>query len=184
MFVPTGFDVHPAEDWPPETCIDRGDPSDRTLAVIGNELSVLLNKACWENTTGLIGRALQVEADLEEMLDDFEFFLRQQINHHWHVVAQEDFAVVEGLVVTRVLEGSNTACKAASDRNQRAFEMLFCFLNDLIFLGAGTDSLVLLAEAFGQGAVATIVQNLVMDVALASGSKSGDALFKKGLRNR
>jgi hypothetical protein len=33
-----------------------------------------------------------------------------------------------------------------------------------------------LAEAFGQGAVATIAQNLVMDFALASGSKSGDAL--------
>jgi hypothetical protein len=29
-----------------------------------------------------------------------------------------------------------------------------------------------LAEAFGQGAVATIAQNIVMDLVLASGSKS------------
>ena len=53
--------------------------------------------------------------------------------------------------------------------------MLFGLLNDLIFFGAGTDPLVLLAEAFGHGAFATIAQNLVMDLALASGSKSGDA---------
>ena len=54
--------------------------------------------------------------------------------------------------------------------------MLFGLLNDLVFFGAGTDPLILLAEAFGQGAVATIAQNLVMDFALASGSKSGDTL--------
>ena len=54
--------------------------------------------------------------------------------------------------------------------------MLFGLLNDLVFFGAGTDPLILLAEAFGQSAVATIAQNLVMDFALASGSKSGDAL--------
>ena len=52
--------------------------------------------------------------------------------------------------------------------------MLFCLLNDLVFFGAGTDPLVLLAEAFGQGAVATIAQNIVMVLVLASGSKSGD----------
>jgi hypothetical protein len=42
--------------------------------------------------------------------------------------------------------------------------MLFGLLNDLVFFGAGTDPLILLAEAFGQGAVATIAQNLVMDL--------------------
>ena len=180
--VSTGFDVHPAEDWPPETGVDRGDPSDRTLAVIGNELPVLLNKAGWEDTTGLISGALEVEADLEELFNDLESFLRQQVNHHWHVVAQEDLAVVEGFVCTGVLQSSNAARKAACNGNQCAFEMLFGLLNDLVFFGAGTDPLILLAEAFGQGAVATIAQNLVMDFALASGSKSGDALFRQRLR--
>ena len=102
-------------------------------------------------------------------------FLRQQVDHHWHVVAQEDLAVVEGFIRTWVLQSSNAARKAACNGNQRAFKMLFCLLNDLVFFGAGTDPLVLLAEAFCHGAVATIVQNLVMDLALASGSKSGDA---------
>lgn len=176
LLVSTGFDVHPAEDWPPETGVDRGDPSDRTLAVIGNELPVLLNKAGWEDTTGLISGALEVEADLEELFNDLESFLRQQVNHHWHVVAQEDLAVVEGFVCTGVLQSGNAARKAACNGNQCAFEMLFGLLNDLVFFGAGTDPLILLAEAFGQGAVATIAQNLVMDFALASGSKSGDAL--------
>ena len=172
LFVSAGFDVHPAEDWPPETGVDRGDPSDRTLAVIGNELPVLFNKAGWEYSTGLISGALKVEADLEELLDDLEPFLRQQVDHHWHVVAQEDLAVVEGFVGIGVLESSNTPRKAARNRNQRAFEMLFGLLNDLVFFGAGTNPLVLLAEAFGQGAVATIAQNLVMELALASGSNS------------
>jgi hypothetical protein len=62
--------------------------------------------------------------------------------------------------------------------------MLFGLLNNLIFLGAGTDPLVLLAEAFGHGAVATIAQNLVMDLSLASGSKSGDAYFSSSLAKR
>ena len=172
LFVSTGFDVHRAEDWPPETGVDRCDSADRTLAIISNELPVLLNKAGWEHATGLIGGALEVEADLEELLDDLEPFLRQQVDHHWHVVAQEDLAVVEGLVGTGVLESSNAARKAARNGNQSAFEMLFGLLNDLVFFGAGTDPLVLLAEAFGQGAVATITQKLVMDLALASGSKS------------
>lgn len=176
LLVSTGFDVHPAEDWPPETGVDRGDPSDRTLAVIGNELPVLLNKAGWEDTTGLISGALEVEADLEELFNDLEPFLCQQVDHHWHVVAQEDLAVVEGFVCTGVLQSSNAARKAACNGNQCAFEMLFGLLNDLVFFGAGTDPLILLAEAFGQGAVATIAQNLVMDFALASGSKSGDTL--------
>ena len=172
FFVSTGFDVHRAEDWPPETGVDRGDPSDRTLAVIGNELSVLLHKAGWEHATGLISGALEVEADLQELFDDLEPFLRQQVDHHWHVVAQEDFAVVESFVGTGVLQSSNAARKAACNGNQRAFEMLFGLLNDLVFFGAGTNPLVLLAEAFGQGAVPTIAQNLVMELALASGSKS------------
>ena len=38
--------------------------------------------------------ALEVEADLQELLDDREATLRQQVDHHWDVVAQEDFAVV------------------------------------------------------------------------------------------
>ena len=172
FFVSTCFYVHPAEDWPPETGVDRGDPSDRTLAVIGNEFTVFLNKAGWENATGLISGALKVEADLEELFDDLESFLRQQVDHHWHVVAQEDLAVVEGFIRTWVLQSSNAARKAACNGNQRAFKMLFCLLNDLVFFGAGTDPLVLLAEAFGQGAVATIAQNIVMDLVLASGSKS------------
>ncbi|QNI87435.1 hypothetical protein SynROS8604_00780 [Synechococcus sp. ROS8604] len=50
--------------------------------------------------------------------------------------------------------------------------MLFGLLDHLFFLGTGTDPLVLLAEAIGHGAVATIIQNLVMELALASGSKS------------
>ena len=152
------------------------------MSVIGNELTVFLNKTCWEYTTGLIGSALQVEADLEELLDDLEPFLRQQVDHHWHVVAQEDLAVVEGFVCTGVLQSSNAARKASCNGNQCAFEMLFGLLNDLVFFGAGTDPLILLAEAFGQGAVATIAQNLVMDFALASGSKSGDALIPQRLQ--
>ena len=129
-------------------------------------------KECWEHSTGLISGALEVEADLQELLDDREPFLRQQVDHHWHVVAQEDLAVVESFVGTGVLQSSNASSKTSCNGNQRAFEMLFGLLNHLVFFGAGTDPLVLLAEAIGHGAVATIIQNLVMELALASGSNS------------
>jgi len=172
FFVSTGFDVHPTENWPPQAGIYRRNSSNRPLAVIGNDLSVLFDEGGWEHSTCLIGGALEVEADLEELLDDRETFLRQQVDHHWHVVAQEDLAVVESFVGTGMLESCNASSKISCNGNQRAFEMLFGLLDHLFFLGTGTDPLVLLAEAIGHGAVATIIQNLVMELALASGSKS------------
>ncbi len=60
----------------------------------------------------MISGALEVEADLQELLDDREPFLRQQVDHHWHVVAQEDFAVVESFVGTGVLQSSNASGKS------------------------------------------------------------------------
>ena len=110
-------------------------------------MSFLFHEAGGEDSSCLVGGALQVKADGQELTDNVESFLRQQVDHHGNVVPQEDLAVVESFVVTRMFQGSDAASQVSTQGNQRSLEVLAGLLDHLVFLRARSDTLVLLAEA-------------------------------------
>ena len=122
--VAAALDIQPAQDRPPEGGIHGGDAPDRTLAVVGHQLALLLHEAGREDPPGLVGAALQLQADLQEMPHDPEAPLQQQVDHHWHVVAQEDLAVVGFTTPSRVRQGGHRPHHGAPRLHEGAFEQV------------------------------------------------------------
>ena len=109
-------------------------------------MAFLLHEAGWEDATGLVGGALQIQADGQKLTDDVESLLGEQIDHHGIVVPQKDLAVIQRFVVSGMLKGGNASSQLPSQGNQGALEVFSSLLDHLIFLRAGANTLILLAE--------------------------------------
>ena len=149
--VLAAFDVEPGEDRPPEAGIDTGDPADGALSVVSEKLVAVLDKAGGEDTARLVGAALQLQGDIEEVANDLVAALEQQVEHHRDVVPQEDLAVVQGFIPTAGMgEGRYGSNEFTADANQGLLKVLLCGRNDRLFARAGSDAKALLAELLGQ----------------------------------
>ena len=53
---------------------------------------------------------MEIEADGQKVADLLKTSLGEEIDHHRHVVPKENFAVVQGFVMTRMLKGGDRSC--------------------------------------------------------------------------
>ena len=122
--ITAALHIEPAQHRPPEAGIHGGDASDRTLAVVRHQDPSFLHETGGEHSPGLVGVALKLQADLQEMPHDREASLQQQVEHHRHVVSQEHLAVIGALAQAGMHQRRHRANGAPADGHQGAFEML------------------------------------------------------------
>ena len=107
------------------------------MAVVGQDFVVFFHKAGGEDTAGAVGAALQLEAQIKEVPHDLKTAPQQQVDHHRHVVAQEDLAVVQLAVMNGAFQCCHSTSQLAAHVDQGLLEQLFGLAHHLRFAGVG-----------------------------------------------